>query len=260
VITLLARCGNNKQVKMKKYIPNFITSLNVSSGVFAIISAMVGELTWASYWVLAAMFFDYIDGFAARMLNAKSEVGKELDSLGDVVSFGVAPAIILIRILAEIYGVVELSDFYEIDFVSKIIMLSPVILPVFAAFRLARFNVYHSNSSDFTGMPVPSVALYFIAFPLILTYQKDSYFWEIVTNPYFYLISVLLLSYLMVSNLGMFSFKLKRGEKSKNTDSVYQLLLLLFALVLTFSFGFVSIPLIIITYILLSFIRQILGK
>ncbi len=245
---------------MKKYIPNFITSLNVASGFLGIVSAMAGELVWASYFVLAAMFFDYIDGFAARLLNAKSEVGKELDSLGDVVSFGVAPGVILIRIIAGLYGISGIDGFMQADFWQKLIVLSPLLLPVFAALRLARFNVYQSDSSDFTGMPVPSVALYFIAFPLILAYEKGGYFYTMATSPYFYLLSVIFFSYMMVSNVGMFSFKLKRGEDDKNTDAAYQLLLLFFGLVLAFSFGFQSVPLIILTYVLLSFVRQILNK
>ncbi len=245
---------------MKKHIPNFITSLNVASGFLGIVSAMAGELVWASYFVLAAMFFDYIDGFAARLLNAKSEIGKELDSLGDVVSFGVAPAVILVRIIAGLYGIASIDEFMQAGFWQEIMILSPVLLPVFAALRLARFNVYQSGSSDFTGMPVPSVALYFIAFPLIIAYEQGGYFYSVATNPYFYLVSIIFLSYMMVSNVGMFSFKLKRGVDDKNTDAVYQLLLLFFGLVLAFSFGFQSIPLIILTYILLSFVRQILNK
>jgi len=245
---------------MKKHIPNFITSLNVASGFLGIVSAMAGELVWASYLVFAAMFFDYIDGFVARLLSAKSEVGKELDSLGDVVSFGVAPAVILIRIIAGLYGINSFDEFLQADLVQKVMVILPVLLPVFAALRLARFNVYQSNSSDFTGMPVPSVALFFISFPLVLQYDRDGMFYGLFTSPVFYSVTIPLFSYLMVSNLGMFSFKLKRGESDKNSNTVYQLLLLFFGLILAFSFRFQSVPLIILTYVLLSIVRQTIKK
>ncbi len=240
---------------MKRHIPNFITSLNVASGFFAIIAAMANEFVLAAIFIIIAMFFDYIDGFVARMLNAKSEVGKELDSLGDVISFGVAPAIILAKMLANINGITSFDVLFISPWQKIIIVLFPVILAVFAALRLARFNVFHSQSTEFVGLPVPSVALYFIAFPLIWRYGTTDILLSLLKQNWFYIANIIIFSWLMVSNLKMFSLKINPKEKSQNY--IFQLILLFFSLILLFSFAVEAIPMIIIFFILLSIIRQI---
>ncbi len=244
---------------MKKHIPNFITSLNVVSGFTSLLFVVQGNLTAASFMVFAAMFFDYIDGFAARLLNAKSEVGKELDSLGDVISFGVAPGLIMAALIAKSVGVEELANIGSADIRAKVYVFMAVLIPVFAALRLARFNVYQSTSSDFTGLPVPSSAMYYVSFPLILAYDPEGVFSTyLLNNTWFYAGSILLFSYLNVSGIRMFSFKLKTEEK--NTGAIYQLILLFFGLIMIFSFRVQAIPMIIISYVLLSIIKQSLDK
>jgi len=244
---------------MKKHIPNFITSLNIVSGFASILAVMAGDLKWAALFVFAAMFFDYIDGFAARLLNAKSEVGKELDSLGDVISFGVAPGLIMSFMIARANGIDSWENISSVDWVTAISVFFPVVIPVFAALRLARFNVYQSGSSDFTGLPVPSSAMYYVSLPLIEVYAPNGIFATTLFNgSWFYILSIIIFSYLNVSNIKMFSFKLKTEDKS--TVSIYQLLLLFFGLVMLFSFRIQAIPMIIISYVLLSVIKQIFDK
>ncbi len=244
---------------MKKHIPNFITSLNVVSGFAALLFVMQGNLTLASLMIFAAMFFDYIDGFAARMLNAKSEVGKELDSLGDVISFGVAPGLIVAVLISRSVGIAYFGSIVSAGMGVKVSVFMAVLIPVFAALRLARFNVYQSHSSDFTGLPVPSSAMYYVSLPLILAYDPNGVFSTyLLNNTWFYVGSILLFSYLNVSDIKMFSFKLKTEEK--NTSSIYQLILLFFGLVMIFSFRVQAIPMVIISYVLLSIVKQSLDK
>jgi len=244
---------------MKKHIPNFITSLNIICGFLSILFVFQSNLVMASVMVFMALFFDYLDGFIARLLNAKSELGKELDSLGDVISFGVAPGIIMAWLIAKANGVEGLSVLGESDAFVQAKVLFSVLIPVFAALRLARFNVYQSMSSDFIGLPVPSSAIFYVSLPLILIFEPQGLFSTVfVNNNLFFLISIVVLSLLNVSRIKMFSFKLKTSEK--NTNVIYQIILLFFGVILIFSFRFQAIPIIIISYVLLSVIKQVMDK
>ena len=134
-----------------RYIPDFITSLNLASGFIAIIFATYGDLLTASWFILGAMIFDFLDGFSARLLKAYSDIGKELDSLADVVSFGVAPGLIIFRMLGTsfLFGATNIVRF-EIPG-SVLILLISVIMPVCAALRLAKFNIDTTQATAFKG-------------------------------------------------------------------------------------------------------------
>ena len=194
-----------------KSIPNSITSLNLLSGCFAIIFALSGDFKAALICIIASAVFDFFDGLAARALNAYSIIGKELDSLADMVSFGVAPAMIMLtytKILVETNfvifdGVGSISNFTE-----NLMILIPLLIAVFSALRLAKFNIDTRQTENFLGLATPSCALLCAS----LVYSTDVYeplavFFAVY--PYTIPMIALVLSYLLVSEIPMFSFKFK---------------------------------------------------
>ncbi|HQS50964.1 MAG TPA: CDP-diacylglycerol--serine O-phosphatidyltransferase, partial [Daejeonella sp.] len=144
---------------MKKHIPNSVTCLNLFSGCLGIVFAFQGNLIWASYAIVIAAVFDFFDGMLARLLKAYSDIGKELDSLADMVSFGVLPSVIIYQLFA-------LSP--QIDFGADWLSFSAFIIAVFSALRLAKFNIDTRQSENFIGLPTPANALLIASFPLII--------------------------------------------------------------------------------------------
>lgn len=185
---------------MKKHIPNIITSMNLLSGCIAIVMAFEESFIWVVFWVIIAAVFDFFDGMSARVLNAPSKIGKELDSLADVVSFGVAPAMALFILLREYTLYIELlsSIQYYIPYIAFLI-------PVFSALRLAKFNIDERQTSSFLGLPTPANALFWISY--VYGIQNIS-----TTNNGLLFLTVgliIALSILMISEIPMFSFKMK---------------------------------------------------
>ena len=136
-----------------KHIPNFITSLNLASGFAAIIFAANGNIESASWFILAAMIFDFLDGFSARLLKAYSAIGKELDSLADLVSFGVAPALIIYRLLFDAVSLNVPININSEGLKSILLMIAPALMVICAAIRLAVFNLDSSQATTFKGLP-----------------------------------------------------------------------------------------------------------
>ena len=187
---------------MKKHIPNLITCMNVTSGTVAIYMAFHGYLYVAAWLVILAMVFDFFDGFAARLLHVKSEMGKELDSLADMVSFGVMPSMLaffLIRDLGE----------------DSIFMYVPFLIPAFSAYRLAKFNLDERQTQSFIGLPTPSNALFWIM--LVFTrYYQEEFFMTMWGRPWLLAICALVLAVLLISEIPMFSLKLTDFSWNKN--------------------------------------------
>jgi CDP-diacylglycerol--serine O-phosphatidyltransferase len=242
-------------MNIKKHIPNFITILNLVCGVFAILffikfvfvieliksggeNISFSERTFIQngiYLILTATVLDFLDGFFARILKVQSEIGAQLDSLADMVTFGVAPGF-LIYALASLY-------YLEVEWLKYLFVL----IPVFSALRLAKFNVDIEQTTYFKGLATPANAifwssLYFTVFWLTLPY-------------YIFAILIVIFCFLMTSNLRMFSLKLKNLKFEG--DNIYRVILILGAVILTITFGLftnilASIPFIILLYILLS--------
>jgi CDP-diacylglycerol--serine O-phosphatidyltransferase len=189
-----------------KNFPNFITSLNLMSGFIAIIFTASGDVNTASWMILAAMIFDFLDGFSARVLKAYSPLGKELDSLADVVSFGVAPGFIIYQLLmnSELH---TLFNFHS-DFLNSILlMMIPSIMPVFGAIRLAIFNLDSSQATTFKGLPIPANALTVISIVLTRHFANSDLFNSITGSSFFLILLTILLSLLMVSRIPLLSLK-----------------------------------------------------
>lgn len=237
-----------------KYIPNLITSLNLASGFTAILLASQGNLNAASWLIIAAMIFDFLDGFSARLLKAYSDIGKELDSLADIVSFGVAPAIILFRLIHSAAG----SPAVPGTTISNIMILSvTVIMPVCAALRLAVFNLDSSQTTTFKGLPTPANAIAVISIILAINYSGSAILNSFTGSPLSLSLYSVLLSILMVSRVELLSLKIK-SFSFKGNEGRYILLVLL--MISAAIFGIMTLPLIIPLYIIASVAGKFAGN
>ena len=231
---------------MRKYIPNFITSLNLASGFAAIIFASHGDVLMASWLITAAMIFDFFDGFSARLFNAYSDIGKELDSLADIISFGVAPAIILYQLIINAYT----SAGY---FSQLLIILILSVMPVCAALRLAIFNLDSSQTTNFKGLATPANAIAVITMVFASNFSDCEIIAFLINSPVAIIIITIILSLLMVSRLELFSLKVS-NLKLKGNESRYLMLVLL---VIVFAVtGIKGVTLIIPVYIIASLISR----
>lgn len=220
--------------QIKQQIPNALTCTNLICGCLGIISVFQGSLEWAAYFIYIAALFDFADGFAARLLNVQGELGKQLDSLADVVSFGVLPGFILFRLMNEAQG-------GEWAYLAMLV-------PAFSALRLAKFNIDPRQSDSFIGVPTPANALFISALPF-----AGAHFPALLGLPVLATVAVVM-SLLLVAELPLLALKFKGWNWQQYK---FQYILLLAGLVLLFTFKFAAIPLIILIYIGLSIIKKI---
>lgn len=234
---------------MKKHIPNFITTLNLFSGCIGIIVALQFRIDYAAYFIVLSALFDFLDGMAARLLHVKSEIGKELDSLADVVSFGVLPGIILYQMMTTSSNVPVAGS------VISIFPLIAMIIPVLSAVRLAKFNLDTRQTTSFIGLPVPANALFLGSLPLIQLqagYSESLSWLTFITGNYYILAIIAVgMSLLLVSEIPLISLKFSNLKFVENKP---QFILVIFAVVSFAMATFAAIPLIILAYILLSLI------
>jgi CDP-diacylglycerol--serine O-phosphatidyltransferase len=233
-----------------KHIPNILTSANLIFGFIAVVFAANGDITSASWLILVAMIFDFLDGLSARMLKAYSPLGKELDSLADVVSFGVAPAMIIFYLLRTS---LQIDDLHSYDLKTILSLLVPAIMPVFAALRLAIFNLDSSQATTFKGMPTPANALAVVSIVLADHFSGSLVFTSLTGSVPVLIILTFVLSLLMVSRIPLLSLKLK-DFRLKGNEGRY---ILLFLILASLAFlGIAAIPLIIPLYIAASLIAM----
>jgi CDP-diacylglycerol--serine O-phosphatidyltransferase len=234
---------------MKKHIPNLVTSLNLFSGSISIVFAFGGNLELAAWFIGLAAVFDFFDGMLARLLNARSAIGLQLDSLADMISFGFAPAVIVFQLMEK-----TLNQPFLIWYNIHVFSLLAFIITVFSALRLAKFNIDDGQTVNFIGLPTPANALFFASLPLALTQADTTGAAEIqnlLSNYWILLALVILFSGLLVSNIPLFSMKFK-SFSWRNNKLRYVLItgfVILFAIA-----GFYALPLIIVFYLLLSIV------
>ena len=240
---------------MIKQIPNIITSLNLLCGCVAILFAVSGDLVSASFFAFVGIFFDFFDGLAARLLNAQSQVGLELDSLADVVTSGVVPGIVMVQLLSEAFTghTLDITTVFSYDGWNNAMMrylpFIGLFVTVASAYRLAKFNVDTRQSSSFIGLPTPANTLLILSLPLILTFQESQELTALILTPWF-LISLTLLSCVMLNaEIPLFALKFKTWDFKTNAKRYIFLLASIISLVLL---KFVAIPLSILLYILIS--------
>jgi CDP-diacylglycerol---serine O-phosphatidyltransferase len=247
-----------------KQLPHFFTLLNLFFGCVALICILQNGITivysndgtqyvdipekiWlAPLFISLAALADFVDGLLARWLKASSNLGRELDSLADLVSFGVAPGMILYQFLRMSY--MRQADGAD---VSIFLLLPALILPCAAAFRLAVFNLDQSQSHSFKGIPVPAVGMMIASFPLIYWTKNSNWVINLLLNKWVLYAIILLLSYGMVSRFRVMSMKFSRDASGQNLPRI---ILLVIALVSIFLFQWLAVPLIFLFYIVLSLI------
>ena len=229
-------------MRLKYHIPNTITCCNLLSGCLSILFSCSGMPVAASLMIFAAGLFDFFDGFAARLLDAHSPIGADLDSLSDVVSFGVAPGMIMYRLMVE--GMAD--PIWPLGTVSLFACLA-FLLPVFAAVRLAKFNVDDRQTTSFIGLPTPPMAIFMAS--LSLAFWQLGILGQPVLHPYLGLGIVLLFSFMMVCNRPFFSFKVKSMRWKGNE---IRWIFLIAAVAGLAVFRLVALPFILLLYVLLS--------
>ncbi len=229
-------------LNLKKQLPNFITSLNLFSGCIAITFAFQQDLKTAAYWIVLAAIFDFFDGLVARALNAYSELGKQLDSLADMVSFGVVPGIFVYQILLVELPNSQMNNYWA---------YAGFIIPVFSALRLANFNIDSRQSENFIGLPTPANTLFFISIPFIIDEYHTQY--EFISNPLVLIALSCVMSFFMVAEIPLFSLKFKNFNIKENLS---RFILVLSSAVLIFFLKFAAIPIIIFIYLFLSIIQR----
>lgn len=251
-----------------KHIPNIFTLLNLFLGCVAIVFALQTDaviiyvndqfsstfnipekLAWASVCLGIAAVVDFLDGFLARLLHAASPLGKQLDSLSDVVSFGVAPGVIIYQLLRLSFAREESG----LD-VSIAWLLPAFLYSCAAAYRLGRFNLIEENLNYFKGVPTPAAGLLIASFPLILHFNPDILsMGNLLVNKWILYAIITMMSLLMISNLPMLAIKFKNLKLAAN---IPQLILLVVAIVAAIFLQWVAVPVTFLAYILLSLVYK----
>lgn len=252
---------------MKKHIPNLLTLGNLLCGTIATIAAVNEAYVVAAVLVVLGIIFDFFDGFVARILNVSGELGKQLDSLADMVTSGVVPGIIMFKLLGsprtaasnlssslasdpvEHGMLVFIGDtaFYLVQFVGLMLTLA-------ACYRLANFNIDTRQSDSFIGLPTPAMSLFVISLPLIQMYAGYDFVDSMMNNTYFLIGVILVLSYLMNAEIPLFSLKFKTFTFKENK---LKYLFLMGSLVLLCLLKLIAIPLLLMSYVILSVVSNL---
>lgn len=248
-----------------KQIPNLFTLLNLVFGMLAIIFVLqTGEsfiqlqegdavisfpekIWWGSICIGLAALVDFLDGFVARLFNATSELGKQLDSLADTVSFGAAPGVIIFQLLRLSFAKEENG----LD-ISIVWLLPALIIPCAAVYRLAKFNLDTRQTFYFIGVPTPAVGLLIASLPLIIFYNEFNTN-QFILNKWILYSFILIVSFLMVSEIPMMSLKCKDFSLKSNVSKI---VLLILSLLCVLFFHWLAVPIIFVLYLLISFISK----
>jgi len=192
-------------MQIKRLIPNLLTAGNLVGGILAIVFILDGHPKTAAYCILISAVFDFLDGFAARLLKVQNELGKQLDSLADMVTFGVAPGLLVMKYIDLSLFIHGMEKYWYLSYIA-------LLLPVGALFRLAKFNLDTKQSDSFIGLPTPAMTIFFVGFlfrpPLDIdpnNFANDlTYF---MLHPTTLICCTVLFSFLMISKLPLFALK-----------------------------------------------------
>ncbi len=242
---------------MIKQVPNIITSLNLLSGSVAVLFAASGDLVAAAVFAFLGIFFDFFDGLAARLLKAHSDVGLEFDSLADMITSGLAPAIVMVQLLSRsitgeylvISEIFSGSD-WSVSSVSPLPLFG-LLIAVASGYRLAKFNVDTRQTNSFIGLPTPANTLVVMSLPLILAFQSSDLIDAVVLNRWVLIGITILGSILLNIELPLFALKFKTWDVKTNLK---RYIFLAIALVSIIFLKFSAIPIIIGIYILMSLV------
>ncbi len=238
-----------------RHLPNTITSLNLLSGSIAVVMAFEGHLTIASALIGIAAVFDFLDGMTARLLKAYSPMGKELDSLADMVSFGIVPAVIAYQLMKQSLGINDFS--FDLSIKAMIALMVPFLIAIFSGLRLAKFNIDERQTDSFVGLPTPANAMLIGSLPLILVYNNIPWINQLILNPWLLMGLAVFESFMLIAEYPMFSLKFKSLHFAKNR---LRFIFIFISVLLLILLHFLAIPLIILLYIFLSAINNWIYK
>ncbi len=231
-------------MNIKKHIPNSITLLNLLCGCIAMVFVTNSDFEMAFYFVCLGIFLDFFDGFFARLLKVSGPLGLQLDSLADMVTSGVVPGYVMFFMLSNSQH--EISASPLLPYLGFIITLG-------SCYRLAVFNIDTRQTNSFIGLPTPANALFILSLPLVLKYSDSLITLEILTSQWVLLIITLFSAYILNAEIPLFSLKVKKFSFKHNA---LQIGFLFLSFLLLFFFQYAGIPLIIISYVLLSIVSN----
>lgn len=238
---------------LKKQVPNFFTFLNLSSGLMGIVFALENQLTAAAMMVMLGIFFDFFDGFFARLLKVTSELGKQLDSLADVITSGVVPGLVIFQLLKQAAVSWGGSEVLSMIQAGNYLPFIGFIIPLASAYRLANFNIDERQLTSFVGLPTPANALLIISLPLIMAYSQNETVVAFIQQPYFLVGITFLGAFLLNAEIPLFALKFKNYQFKENA---LKYIFLLLVVVMVSVLQFVAIPLAILLYVVLSIVEN----
>ncbi|MFN0202137.1 MAG: CDP-diacylglycerol--serine O-phosphatidyltransferase [Bacteroidia bacterium] len=231
-------------------LPNLLTSINLVCGVLAIINVVTSaNVQLVAILIFTSLVCDFLDGFVARALKINSLIGKELDSLADVVTFGVFPAVLMCKLIGE-----STSASFAWNFESYLPYVG-LIIAAFSALRLAKFNLDERQSDCFYGLATPANTIFVLSFWLVKSYHPTSALATFLQNTYLLIGLTLILSYLLISEVKLIAFKFKDFSWEKNK---YRFMIMAVSVVLIAILGVLGIPFAMIAYIGISVLQNIL--
>lgn len=225
---------------IKRNIPNFITILNLVCGISSIIVLFKYDLIYSGILIFAGAIFDLADGLLARALNVTSEIGKQLDSFADMVTFGIAPGVLMYQLIDN-----QTLDTIELSYIAFLI-------PIFSSIRLSKFNIDNRQTTSFIGLPTPAAAIFIASLPIIIQKYNTEFSLNIL------IIITISLSLLLIAELPLFSLKIKKNEKLKSPENIIRIIFLFSSIILLFVFNYAAIPFIVILYIILSILNNLI--
>lgn len=244
-----------KVINLKSVIPNTLTALNLFCGCIAVLSFLNHFYFLGIILVFVAEIADFFDGFVARLLKVQSELGKQLDSLADMISFGFVPGTILYVALLKTSNQ---TNFTELIDSQNYLPFAGFLITVFSGLRLAKFNIDTRQSTSFIGLPTPANTLFFLTIPLIwINLEPTNGIFEIISNPLVLISFTLVFSYLLVAELPLIALKFKGFGIKQNG---FRYTLIASGIISIALFTYLAIPVILILYILLSIIENFITK
>ncbi|MEO8253575.1 MAG: CDP-alcohol phosphatidyltransferase family protein [Flavobacterium sp.] len=231
-------------MNIKKHIPNSITLLNLFCGCIAMIMVSHKDFEMAFFFVFLGIFFDFFDGFFARLFNVTGELGLQLDSLADMVTSGVVPGYVMYFLLANSQH--EISSHPYFAYLGFVITMG-------SCYRLAFFNIDTRQTDSFIGLPTPANSLFILSLPLVIQFSDSLFVLEILTNQWVLLVITIFSAFILNAEIPLFSLKIKKFTLK---DNVLQIIFISLSVLLLVFFQYAGVPMVIIGYVILSMINN----
>ena len=244
-------------MSIKKHIPNAITLLNLLACLLALIHAFNGNYNEAFSLVCLGVFFDFWDGFFARIWKVQSQIGLQLDSLADMVTSGVVPGLVMYKMLADIQENQSQYNLTEETYYMGIVPYLGFLITLASCYRLAKFNVDARQTDSFIGLPTPANALLIMSIPMIQFHSEFEWLVDFLSNPFVLVGVTVLSSYLLNSEISLFSLKVKSFSWEKYK---MQVVFMIISIILIAILEFIAIPIIILLYVILSVVNNTILK